>query len=66
MPRRRRYKQHLPLQDRLAEWAKEVLSMAQVLPLGPERDALIRKARQADIANHLDDWAKPPRLQPPR
>ncbi|OSJ35164.1 hypothetical protein G6321_00024080 [Bradyrhizobium barranii subsp. barranii] len=66
MSQRRRFKQHLPLQDRLAEWAKEVLSMAQVFPLGPERDALIRKARQADIANHLDDWAKSPGLQPPR
>ncbi|SCB49670.1 hypothetical protein GA0061099_1011129 [Bradyrhizobium yuanmingense] len=32
---------------------------------GPERDALLKKARQADVANHLNDWVKSPGLQPP-
>jgi hypothetical protein len=26
----------------------------------------MKKARQADVASHLDDWAHSPRLQPPR
>ena len=66
MLQRRRFKQQLTLQDRLAAWSKQVEEEAAKLPPGPERDALIKKARQADIANHLDDWAKSPGLQPPR
>lgn len=65
MQKRRRFKQQLTLQDRLAAWSKEVIEQAAKLPPGPERDALIKKARQADVAVHLDDWAKSPGLQPP-
>lgn len=65
MQNRRRFKQQLTLQDRLAAWSKEVLEQASKTPPGPERDALLKKARQADVANHLDDWAKSPGLQPP-
>jgi leucyl aminopeptidase len=66
MQMRRRFKQKLTLQDRLAAWSKEVQEQAAKLPPGPERDALIKKARQADVANHLEDWAKSPGLRPPR
>ncbi|MCP3442324.1 hypothetical protein [Bradyrhizobium sp. CCGUVB14] len=66
MLQRRRFKQQLTLQDRLAAWSKQVEEEAAKFPPGPERDALIKKARQADIANHLDDWAKSPGLQPPK
>ena len=62
--RRRRFKQHIPLQDRLAEWAKEVLATANALPPGPKRDAMLRRVRQVDVAAQLDGWAKPPALQP--
>ena len=55
MLQRRRFKQQLTLQDRLAAWSKQVEEEAAKLPPGPERNALIKKARQADIANHLDD-----------
>ena len=44
---------------------QDVGDQAAKLPPGPERDALIRKARQADTASHLDDWANSPGLQPP-
>jgi hypothetical protein len=65
MLKRRRFKQQLTLQDRLSAWVKQVQEQASKLPAGPERDALLKKARQADVANHLHDWAKSPGLQPP-
>ncbi|MBB4397962.1 hypothetical protein [Bradyrhizobium sp. ERR14] len=64
MQKRRRFKQELSLQERLNIWAKEVYDQASKLPPGPERDALLTKARQADVASHLDDWAQSPGLQP--
>ena len=66
MFKRRRYKQQLTLQDRLSAWVKQVQQQALRLPPGPDRDALLKKARQADVANHLQDWAKSPELQPPK
>jgi hypothetical protein len=29
------------------------------------REALLRKARQAETAAHIDDWLRSPGLQPP-
>lgn len=66
MFKRRRFKQQLTLQDRLASWAKQVQEQAAALPPGPEREALVKKARQADVACHLDDWVKSPGLQSPK
>lgn len=66
MFKRRRFKQQITLQDRLSAWAARVQEQADKLRPGPERDALIRKARQADVAIHLDDWARSPGLQPPK
>ncbi|MBR0806759.1 hypothetical protein JQ636_24720 [Bradyrhizobium japonicum] len=66
MQKRRRFKQQFTLQDRLASWSKQVMATANALPLGPERDAMLKKARQADVAVHLDDWVKSPGLQPPK
>ena len=65
MFKRRRFKQQLTLQDRLDAWSRKVADQAAALEPGPERDALIRKARQADAANNLDGWAKSAGLQPP-
>jgi hypothetical protein len=64
--KRRRFKQQLTLQDRLAAWSKKIEQEAAKLPHGPEGDALIQKARRADVANHLNEWAKSPGLQPPK
>lgn len=66
MIKRRRFDQSTPLHERLDVWAQDVRDQATKLPLGPERDELLRKARQADTAAHLDDWANSPGLQPPR
>jgi hypothetical protein len=63
---RRRFKQTLSLQDRLNAWAAQVREQAEKLPPGSERDALLKKVRQADTASHLEDWANSPGLQPPR
>jgi hypothetical protein len=36
------------------------------LPVGPERDALLHKARQVETSAHLDQWLSSPGLPPPR
>jgi hypothetical protein len=38
---------------------------ADKMPPGPAKDELLRKARQADTATHLDEWVNSPVLQPP-
>ena len=52
--------------DRLKSFSEEERKKALQLPPGPERDAAIRKIRQAETAAHLDDWANSPELQPPK
>jgi hypothetical protein len=52
--------------ERLAKWAEGIRKQASQLPPGPERDALLKKARQTEIAAHLDEWANSPGLQPPK
>lgn len=64
MPTRRRFKQTRTLQDRLAEWANQVLEQAARLPPGPERDAILKKLRLADTAAHLDACVNVPGSQP--
>jgi hypothetical protein len=66
MQRRRRLKQTVSLRDRLNAWATEVRERAKTLPPGPERDAQLKRASQADVAAHLDEWANSPGLQPPK
>jgi hypothetical protein len=62
---RRHFKQTISLKDRLADWAKGIRQQADELPPGYERDELLRKARQAETASNIDDWANSPGLQPP-
>lgn len=66
MTRRRRFKQTDSLKDRLIAFANEVRDRASLLPSGVEKDDLLRKARQADTASHLDEWANSSGLVPPR
>ena len=54
-----------PLQDRLALHALRLKEEAQALRPGPDRDAIIRRARHAETASHVDDWLLSPGLQPP-
>ncbi len=60
MKRRRRFKQNKSLQDRLSAWAAQVREQAKKLPPGPEREAQLKRASQADVASHLDKWASSP------
>lgn len=65
MLKRRRFKQAESLHDRLATRANRLREQIDELPDGPEREALLKKLRQADTASHIEDWANSPGLQPP-
>ena len=61
--KRRRLKQTKALKDRLVLFAKDLREQASPVPAGLERDDMLRRARRADTAAHLDDWASSPGLQ---
>jgi hypothetical protein len=65
MQRRRWFNQTKSLEERLSEEAKRLRAEAKLLPPGAERDALIRKARQAETGSHMTEWLTSPGLQPP-
>ena len=52
--KRRRFKQQVPLQDRLASFAKTAREVAALLPPGAEKDELLRKASRAETADGLE------------
>jgi hypothetical protein len=62
---RRRFKQTQSLEARLAEEAKRLREEAKLLPPGVQRDEMIRKARQAEIGSHMNEWLTSPGLRPP-
>lgn len=64
--KRRRFKQTHPLEERLAEEAKELRERAKRLPPGAERDALLRRARYEEAAAHMTKWLTSPGLRPPQ
>ncbi|WFU44730.1 hypothetical protein QA640_21105 [Bradyrhizobium sp. CB82] len=65
MLNRRRFKRAQSLAERLLHEARSARERASSLPPGRERDDLLRQARNADIAAHIDEWLKSPGLQPP-
>jgi hypothetical protein len=38
---------------------------ADNLPPGPEKNALLTKIRQLEVASHINDWLASPGLRPP-
>jgi hypothetical protein len=54
-----------PLRDRLMLEASRLTDEANKLPHGPLRDAMLRKARQSEVALHMDQWLSSPGLQAP-
>ena len=66
MQKRRRFKQSSSLRERLFSFAKEMRQKASQLPPGPEQDDVLRRARQADTAFHLDEWINSAGLQSPK
>jgi hypothetical protein len=63
---RHHFKQIANLEDRLADEAKRLRREAKLLPPGALRDAMIRKARQAETGSQMSEWLRSPGLQPPR
>ena len=62
---RRRFKQTETLESRLAEEAKRLREEAKSLPPGTAREALLRKARQAETGSHMSEWLQSPGLRSP-
>jgi hypothetical protein len=65
MLKRRRLKQTTSLKDRLTAFAEEARARARFVA-GSEREELLKKARRADTAAHISDWANSRELQPPK
>jgi hypothetical protein len=65
MERLRRIEQTTSLEERLAERAQELRARAKALH-GIEREHMMRKAREADIASHMNEWLSSPGLQTPK
>jgi hypothetical protein len=63
---RRRFTHAQSLEERLAEEAKRLREEAKSLPHGAAREALIRRARQAETGSHVSEWLRSPGLQPPK
>jgi len=65
MKQRRRFKQTTTLEARLAQEAERLREEAKKLPHGPEREILLRKARQAETGSHMSEWLTSPGLRSP-
>ena len=65
MQTRRRFKQTISLEERLAEEARHLREEAELLPHGPVRDEALRRARQAETGAHMSEWLTSPGLKPP-
>ncbi len=66
MFKRRRFKPAIPLRDRLNAWACELRAQAERLKPGPQKEALLQKAGQAETAMRLDAWINSSELRPPK
>ena len=65
MQHRRSFKQTQSLEARLAEEAKRLREEAKLVPPGALREELIRKARRAETASHINEWLTSSGLRPP-
>jgi hypothetical protein len=63
MQKRRRFKQTESLQAQLVKFASEARANASRLPPGAEKDDMLTKASQPDIASRLAEWANSAVLQ---
>ncbi|NPU11416.1 hypothetical protein HL667_19425 [Bradyrhizobium sp. 83012] len=59
MQERIRVNQTLTLHQRLTNFAECANKLASRLPIGPEKDAALQRARQADNAVAINDWISP-------
>ncbi|HLZ06380.1 MAG TPA: hypothetical protein VKR55_30045 [Bradyrhizobium sp.] len=63
---RRRFRQTITLEERLADEAKRLRDEAKKLPPGPEQAELLRKARENEMVAEVAGWITSPGLQPPK
>jgi len=63
---RRRVKHIATFEERLAQEAIKFKEAADTQPYGSKaRELLLRRARQAETASHINQWLSSPGLQPP-
>ena len=62
---RRRFEQTQSLEARLSEEARRLRAEAKLLPPSAARDEMIRRARRAEIAAHINEWLASPGLRRP-
>jgi hypothetical protein len=60
---RRRIKHSGTFEERLAEEAERFRKAAEEAPPGMARELLLRRARQAETASHMNDWLRSPGQQ---
>ena len=66
MSRRSRFNQSIPLKDRFSAFIRAMRDRAALIPPGPERDELLKKAKRAEVAREIEDWANSSELQRPK
>ena len=66
MSQRRRFKHSQTFEERLAQEAAQFRIAAEQAQPGLARDLLLRRARQAETASHMNEWLRSPGLQPPK
>jgi hypothetical protein len=63
---RRRFTQTVTLDERLEEQAERLRREGRGTPPGVERDKLIRGAREAEAAAHIQEWLTSAGLRAPK
>jgi hypothetical protein len=63
---RRRVKQTASLDARIARLAKKIKERAKTMPPGEEREEMMRKAEDTELALRMTQWMSSPGLQPGR
>ncbi len=66
MMEQQRFTRKSSLHDRLIALAQQTREKASLLAPGLEQQEMLRKARQADTAVHMDDWLNSPGLRSPK
>ncbi|CCD86413.1 conserved protein of unknown function [Bradyrhizobium sp. ORS 285] len=61
--KRNRRKQTVSFADRLQQAALAARNAAQLLPAGPEREMMLKKALQAETAAHINELLSAPIMQ---
>lgn len=65
MLKRRRFKQTKTLHERLTEEAEKLRAQARALAPGRQRELLLRRARQDEMAVQIEAWLHSPGLRSP-